>query len=325
MKNKDLQNALLASPEPSIRYLYRHAVLGEDPTTTEMIGLQEEVRTSERVTRMLSYRGEDGRFDWHAYNKWNGAFWVLLLLTELGYPSGDVGLAPLRDQVLEWLLSPEHLKKIPQIAGRWRRCALQESSIVLAMLKLGIVDDRITQLVENLLKWQWPDGGWNCDKKPGAIHSSFHETWIPLLAMKEYAEASGSPRVFEAVEKAGEVFLSHHLFKRKADGAVIDEQFTRIAYPAYWHYDILAGLRVMVAVGKITDPRCAAALDLLESKRLPDRGFGADVKYYKTVETPRKGSGLSLVDWGGVSKTRMNPFVTVHALAVLKKAGRKID
>ncbi len=316
---------LQSSPEPSIRYLYRRDVQGEDPFSHEMHALQEEIRVSERVRKMLANRQKDGRFPWHAYNKWSGAFWTLLLLTELGYPPGDAGLSPLRDQVLEWLLSPEHLKKVPLIDGRWRRCALQEASIVLAMLKLGIVDDRITQLVENLLKWQWPDGGWNCDKIPGATHSSFHETWIPLLAMKVYAEASGSPRAYAAVERAAEVFLSHQLFIRKTDGTVMDGQFTRLAYPAYWHYDILAGLRVMVAVDKITDPRCAAALDLLESKRLPDGGFAAEVKYYKVVDVVPKGSGFSLVDWGGTSKLKMNDFVTVHALAVLKKAGRRTD
>ncbi len=103
------------------------------------------------------------------------------------------------------------------------------------------------------------------------------------------------------------------------------EQFTRIAYPAYWHYDILAGLRVMAAVDMINDPRCKAALDLLESKQLPDGGFAAEVKYYKVVDVVPKGSGFSLVDWGGTSKRRSNEFVTVHALAVLKKAGRWTD
>lgn len=315
---------LRSSDEPSIRYLYQRDVLGRDPLTPEMQAMQEEIRVSERVSKILTPRGEDGRFPWDAYTKWAGAFWTLLALIEIAYPPGDTGLAPLRDQVLEWLLSEQHLKNIRLIDGRWRRCALQEASVVLAMLKLGIVDDRITRLVESLLKWQWPDGGWNCDKNPTANHSSFHETWIPLLALKAYADASGSPRAYEAVEKASEVFLSHQLYKRKTDGAVMDDQFTRLAYPAYWHYDILAGLRVMAAVDRITDPRCTAALDLLESKRLPGGGFAADVKYYKVVDVIRKGSGFSLVEWGLTSKRTMNEFVTLHTLAVLKQAGRSI-
>lgn len=317
-------NHLLNSSEPSIRYMCRRDVLGEDIQDESMVALQEEIRVSDRVQLMLKNRATDGRFQVHAYSKWTGAFWTLLLLSDIGYPTGDYSLAPLRDQVLEWLLSPDHLKKVPVIDGRWRRCALQEASIVLAMLKLGIVDDRITIIVDNLLKWQWPDGGWNCDKKPVASHSSFHETWIPLLALKAYADASGSPRAVEAVEKASEVFLSRQIFKRRADGTVMDEQFTRLAFPAYWHYDILAGLRVMAAVDRLTDPRCTAALDLLESKRLTDGGFCAEVKYYKVSDTKTELSGISFVDWGGVSKNKMNEWVTVNALSILKKAGRSI-
>ena len=141
--------------------------------------------------------------------------------------------------------------------------------------------------------------------------------------MKAYADMSGSQRAMESVEKASEVFLSHHLFKRKADGEVMDKHFIRIAYPPYWHYDILAGLRVMAEVGCLSDPRCDDALDLLESRRLPGGGFNADIKYYKVVDAPREGTGYSFVDWGGTSKNKLNEWVTVTALSLLKRSGRK--
>jgi hypothetical protein len=35
-------------------------------------------------------------------------------------------------------------------------------------------------------------------------------------------------------------------------------------------------------------------------------------------------AGHSRVDWGGTSKIRSNPFVTVDAMTVLKKAGRLV-
>lgn len=313
---------LANSSEPTVRYIYRRDYLAEDPASADLVALQEEIRNSARVRALLELRGADGRFPWHAYYKWGGAFWTLLILADIGYPPGDQSLAPLSDQVYDWLLSPEHLKKIPLIAGRWRRCALQEASIVYASLKLGIADDRITQVVESLLKWQWPDGGWNCDKKPAAAHSSFHETWIPLLALHTYAQASGSPRAAESVLRAGELFLNHKLFKRTTDGALMDAKFTALAYPPYWHYDILAGLRAMEAVGRLSDARCADALDLLESKMLPDGGFAAEVKYYKVSKPKVEGSGVSFVDWGGTSRVKMNEFVTVHALSILRKSGR---
>ena len=123
-----------------------------------------------------------------------------------------------------------------------------------------------------------------------------------------------------AVEQAAEVFLQRQMFKRRQDGTVIDHNFILLHYPAYWHYDILSGLKVMAEAGMLGDPRCEAALDLLESKRLEDGGFPAEARYYRVDEKPL--SGHSRVDWGGTSKQRMNPFVTVDALNVLRASGR---
>ena len=85
--------------------------------------------------------------------------------------------------------------------------------------------------------------------------------------------------------------------------------------------DILFGLKVMAEAGFLDDPRCVDALDLLESKRLPDGGFPAEASYYRV--THKTGArGRSLVDWGGVSRRCSNEWVTVDALAVLTAAGR---
>ena len=48
--------------------------------------------------------------------------------------------------------------------------------------------------------------------------------------------------------------------------------------------------------------------------------FPAEGKFY--VASKRASTGRSLVDWGGTGKKRMNEFVTVDALYVLKQARR---
>ena len=149
---------------------------------------------------------------------------------------------------------PDRLKRIPQINGKYRRCALQEASVVFIAIKLDLMDDRIHQLVHLLLKWQWPDGGWNCDKNPTASHSSFYETWLPLRALHAYAQRFCDDRAQRAAEHAAEIFLSRKLYKRKEDGTVMEKGFTQLAFPPYWHYDILAGLRVMGEIGKLKRP-----------------------------------------------------------------------
>lgn len=311
---------LLNSNEPSVRYRLAVGVKGLTEDSPEVKQLQEEIRSSARVKTMLAPRGVDGRFPWHAYQKWKGAFWTLLVLAEMGYPTGDDSLRGLAEQVFEWLLDTKRLKAVPLINGRWRRCVCQEGGALFSMVRLGLADARIEQLVELMLKWQWPDGGWNCDKKPSASHSSFHESFTPLRALNAYWQVSGDPRVKTAIDRAAELFLSHSLYKRSSNHEIINPVFTKLSYPLTWHYDILWGLRAMDETGHLSDPRCQDALDLLESKRLADGGFPADTKYYQASEAIK--TGTSFVDWGGTSNTRMNPFITVETLSILKHIGR---
>lgn len=313
---------LLQSEEPSIRFKVLTRVLGEDLSSPQIVRLRQEIKGSPRVQALLGERGPDGRIPFHPYAKWYGAHWVMATLADLGYPPGDATLIPLREQTLAWLLA---IKPIVR-EGRVRRCCSQEANAVYAQLTLGLADERTEELVCRLLAYQWADGGWNCDKRPEAIHSSFMESLIPLRALALHAKLTGSPASRQAAERAADIFLKRRLFRRQSDGHVMRPDFVKLHYPCYWHYDILCGLQVMAEAGFIGDPRCGEALDLLESKRLPDGGFPAEGTYYHiiapTLAAPKRKSGASLVDWGGTSKVHMNAWVTAEALAVLKAAGR---
>jgi len=317
---EDMIELLAEHPEPSVRYRIAVEVKDFSEASQQVVQLRFAVKQSSRVQTMLGSRDSEGRFPWHPYQKWNGAFWTFLVLADMGYPAGDASLLPLKEQIYEWILSPRHIKSILLINNRWRRCVCQEGGVIFAMLRLGLMDDRVQQLVESLLKWQWPDGGWNCDKHPEASHSSFHESFIPLRALNAYWQASGDERVKAARDRAAERFLSRSLYKNPATGEPIKPDFTKPAYPGYWHYDFLYGLRAMEECGLLQDPRCQVALDLLESRRLPDGGFRAEAKYYQYSQSIQ--TGRSLVDWGGTSSQKLNPFVSAEALSVLKAAGR---
>ncbi|MEW6046764.1 MAG: hypothetical protein AB1609_09835 [Bacillota bacterium] len=311
---------LLGLGEPSVTLKLRTRVLGLDEASPESRELQLRVKESPRVRALLAERTADGTIPYHPYTKWYGAHWVLATLADIGYPPGDTSLLPLRDQVYAWLLGPAHRRSIREIDGRVRRCASQEGNALFASLALGLADERADTLAERLVRWQWPDGGWNCDRRPEARHSSFMETLIPLRALARHARATGNRASEAAAARAVEVFLKRRLFRRRRDGAVIDEEFTRLHYPCYWRYDILFALKVMAEAGFIGDPRCQEALDLLESKRLAGGGFPAEGRFWRL--TQRRTSGRELVDWGPTGRTRPNPWVTVDALYVLRAAGR---
>lgn len=317
---RSIIDKLVKSDEPSVRFKVLVNVLGKELESVEIIRLQQEIKSCPRVRLLLSERGKDGKIPFHPYAKWYGAHWILASLADIGYPPSDESLIPLREQVYEWLLSKKHEKRIKSIEGRVRRCASQEGNALYYLLSLGLADARTEELAERLMKWQWADGGWNCDKNPKAINSSFMESLIPLRGLALYGKLTGGKESKNAAGRAVEIFLKRKLFKRQRDGKIISDDFVKLHYPCYWHYDILFGLTVMAKAGFIGDKRCYDALGLLESKRLPDGGFPAEKKYYQFTE--RIKTGRSLVDWGGTSEKHMNEFVTADALYVLKKSGR---
>ena len=82
------------------------------------------------------------------------------------------------ESVLRGMVTPQ--RAWPVIDGRTRRCASQEGNALAVCSWLGLAaDPRVAELVEWLVSWQWPDGGWNYSKKPTASRSSFHETLPP--------------------------------------------------------------------------------------------------------------------------------------------------
>ncbi len=339
--HKKIIDKLLKSDEPSIRYKTRVHILKENPHSPSIVSLQEEIRLSKRVQSLLTGRVEDGRLSSidHPYHKWFGAHWVLVHLAELGYPSADRSLFPLRNQVYTCWLSEKmlHLVEckdksqvykvdgVPVLQGRARRCASQQANALFSTLTLDIADERADTLVSLLLKWQWPDGGWNCDKDPAAQTSSFTESHIPLRALSLYAQRQKKDdEITQAIQRAAEVFLARHLFKRKSDGQVIHPEFCKIHYPCYWHYDILFGLKIMAESGFIHDSRCEDALNMLEEKELSGDGWTTDGRaYYKVSQQADKPQlNYDKISWGRKKDSTINEWTTVDALYVLSEAHR---
>lgn len=335
MTTAAIENILLRSDEPSIVYRMRLA-LGEPRDDRRMRVLSREVQRSARVQTLLGPRDDRGRIACSkgVYAKWQGAHWVMASLADLGYPEADESLFPMRDQILDcWLDETFYLEfeassradaykrtGVPVMQGRHRRCASQQGNALHFLVALGLNHDRLACLSERLLHWRWPDGGWNCDKDPNASQATFIHTLHAMRGLFWFGRNSGDAAALEAAEVASEIFLSRRLFKRRSNGAVMKKEFVRLHYPLYWHYDILQALKVLAEMGLVNDPRCADALELLESKRLPDGGWPAESAYYTVSSTIKLGADY--VNWGGTSRRRMNPWVTADAISVLRQAGR---
>jgi len=320
MLNEIIQK-LLNSSEPSIKYKTLANILEQPPDSPEIIKLQKQIKNSSRVETLLSHRDHNGQINCHPYRKWYGAHWVLAVLSDIGYPEGDKSLFVLRDQVYDWLFSKMHLDSIKTINGRVRRCASQEGYAIYYLLKLGIADKHTDELADRLIDFQWPDGGWNCDKNPAAGISSFIESLIPMRALFLHARLRNNPKSHQAAMKTSEIFLQRHLYKSLHDSKVMKGKFIKLHYPCYYEYDILFALKTFAENDMIGDNRCRDALNLLESKRLADGGFPSEAKLYRKITSGVISRG-SMVNWDITSKKHYNEWVTADALYVIKKAGR---
>jgi hypothetical protein len=309
---------LLEDENPSIRYLTLTELLDEPPDSAKAKKAGGAIANSPMILVLFKGQRSDGSFGCHVYDKWMGAFWRLSGMIDLAIPEGDKRAIKAANTVLEWLTSDKHKKHIRLMNGLTRRCACQEGTALGACCRLGMADNpRVKYLAESLISWQWPDGGWNCDKRPEAHHSSFHESVIPMWGLLEYHRVTGDLKALAAAKRTGEFMLRHRLFRSERTGEIINPSWLNLRYPHYWHYDILQGLRFLSILDKLKDPRACEALDILEEKRLPDGRWKADGYHWKNSHST--GRYRSPVDWW---RRQPNKMITLEALRVLKVAGR---
>ena len=308
---------LLDAEEPLVRYRTLVDLLGEDADSTRASDLRRAIPNGPIVRALLSGQEDDGGFGRHPYGKWTGGHWRLVSLMDLGAPDDLPGAREAIEPVLCWLTGRGHVSNVRLIAGLPRRCASQEGNALAVAVHFGMAGDaRSRQLAESLVGWQWPDGGWNCDRREAAHHSSFHETLPPFRGLVAFARATGDRLIADAADRAAEFFLRHRVAFSERTGRPIGTAAVQIHYPPYWHFDFLAGLRVLAEADRLADPRTSDALDLLESKQGDDGTWAAEAVHFKR---PGARSLADVVDWG---KGVASQPVTLGAMLVLQAAGR---
>src|SRR5712692_2472400 len=338
---------LLESGDPSVKYCTLTDVLEEPQNTVEVRSVRRQIPNGPLVKTLLKGQHPDGGFGVHPYQKWTGAHWRRVSLVELGVPAGFPPAVKATKQILDWLTGDDHLHRVKEINGLTRRCASQEGNALAVCSRLGLArDQRVAQIAKSLVKWQWPDGGWNCDPREDVKHSSFNESLATLWGLVEYSRATGDGDSLKAADMAAEFFLRHRIFRscRSNDerspetfhGEIFHHPFTaksfiiflhpwtQLHYPLYWHYDILQALLILSRAGKLNDPRSKEALDLVRSKRGLD-GLWRPEAYYWTKRRAAKSkvlgmqSNVEVIDWG---RGRPNMMMTLNALRVLNHSNR---
>jgi hypothetical protein len=317
---------LLGSHEPLVRYRARTWLLGMPEVDPLVRADRAALFDGPVVATLLDFPGPEVS----PYRKWWGLHWRLVSLADFdlpidGLPDVRQRLQAAVDRELAWIANPRHLESVKRIDGLYRADASMEGNALYSASRFGHAGDaRARRLVEKLLEWQWPDGGWNCDRQSSGYRSSFHESWATAIGLATWRDAvgRGDPLAGDAgaaARRTAELLLDHRLFRTLDGRRQVHSAMAALHWPAYWHYDFLAGLRVLAAVdgGLLHDPRAGDALDLLHAKQLPDGRFATTHSWWQAgrhVTSP-----TDVVDWGGGGPSEV---LTLQALAILKAARR---
>jgi hypothetical protein len=259
----------LFAGDPSIRWQVMRDLLDESP---EIVNLERaKVASTGWGTELLARQNPDGNWGNGVYNpKWTSTTYILLLLRQLGLPSGH-------PQALRGCEN-FFFRGIEKDGGINLFKSMQFSETCINGMILTLLcyfdypDPRVHSIVEFLIHDQMPDGGWNCRRLTGATHSSFHTTISVLEGLREYCLAF--PQKQESIQlvldDAHEFLLTHHLYQSHRTGKPADPAMTLMHFPPRWHYDFLRGLDYFQSIDSYRDARFNAAIDLLLEKRAGD-------------------------------------------------------
>jgi hypothetical protein len=105
-------------------------------------------------------------------------------------------------------------------------------------------------------------------------------------ALSKRERAVGVPQeTIEARLHGQEYLLERRLFRRRSTGEAIERDrkggsdWTRFAFPTWWHYDVLRGLEYLCSADVAYDERMAEAIELIESKRDGDGLWPLETRY----------------------------------------------
>lgn len=309
----------LLDGDPSIRWQVLRDLTGASPD--EIAAARAGVAAEGAGARLLALQAPDGRWGGVAWNRgWTSTMHALWLLRDLGLdPSGADArraLRLVRENVTWRGCGPSECDDNGFFAGEVEPCI--NGQVAAAGAYFG---EDVRGLIDRLVAEQLPDGGWNCDAERGSTRSSFHTTICVLEALLEYEQggATHGPEVRAARLRGQDYLLERRLFRRRSTGEPIlyDRKrgpadahggpvFTRLAFPTWWHYDVLRALDYLRRAGVAPDGRVAEAVELVAAKRDTDGRWPLDVRH----------PGETLVELDdGVG--RPSRWITLRALRVL--------
>lgn len=300
----------LLDSDPALRWQVLRDLTGAAPA--EVAAERAQVAVRGWGARLLAARDADGQWaggacfpadfrgDFSAGQPWTSTLPALQLLRDLGVDPADERVRAAVRLVAEncrW----EHAGQ-PFFAGEVEPCINGRTVAIGAYFGMDVGG-----IVARLAGEQLADGGWNCAAENGSVRSSFHSTICVLEGLLAAERSTGGSAESVAARRLGEEYLLRRgLLRRLSTGDVIDRDWLRFSFPAWWHYDVLRALDYFRAGGAAPDPRMSEAIELVRSKRRADGRW--------PLENTHRGAVHFAMEEGDGEPSRWN---TLRALRVL--------
>lgn len=284
-----------------------HYQLERDLLHREVPELRARIAREGRGAALLAARGADGHWGRGFYQpKWTSSHYTLLELKTIGLSPDH----PAARETVDLVLAHE---KGPDGGLNPSRTIRQSDACVNGMALgyasyFGASTQQLADVVDFLMRQRMPDGGFNCRlNRGGATHASVHTTLSVLEGITEYRRRGHLHRAAElgvVQDEAVAFLLRHRLYRSERTGEPMDAEFTRLHFPARWHFDILRCLDALADAGVAHDRRMDDALAVIERRRLADGTWAANRAYPGEAHVPPTPAG------------RPDPWVTLIALRV---------
>ncbi|MCM3781580.1 hypothetical protein M3231_01215 [Neobacillus mesonae] len=188
----------------------------------------------------------------YSRHKWNGAWWHMAALYEMGEVKKIPEFAIVRAKYLletqvwqTFIISPNDHPTSESDKMKMDCCHCELAVYYMILKAYGCdLDNELPWIREWLLKHQLPDGGLNCD--PDAYvyshKSSIISTLPPLEAILLHTDREFTEQEAIFLDEGARYLIEHRLVCTKHDGSIINKDWLKPCFPRFFEYDILRGM-----------------------------------------------------------------------------------